>query len=160
MWIKDLFRFWKLRHDLLHEYKKENLEERFTELFGIKFKTDHAARLYGIMNPLLMNMRSNNTSQIYEYTSSGMSDYTYLKNYVLTRLIAVEKMFAAQNLLDILKFDIEAIDVDGKPSGNYLITFTPYNFKDYEKARKKLFILIGILLLVLVIAGITLKLFI
>lgn len=160
MWLKDLFSFWKLRHDLLREYKEENLEERFAELFGIKFKTDRAARLYGIMNPLLMNMRSNNTSQIYEYTNSGMSDYTYVKNYILTHLIAIEKMFAAQNLLDILKFDIEAIDVDGKPSGNYLITFTPYNFKDYEKARKKLFILIGILLLVLVIVGITLKLFI
>lgn len=160
MWIKDLFSFWRLRRDLLRDYKIENLEERFTELFGVKFNTDRAARLYGVMNPLLMNMRSNNTSQIYEYSSEGMTDYTYVKNYVLTRLIAVEKMFAAQNLLDVLKFDIEAIYVDGKPSGNYLITFTPYNLKDYEKARKKLFILIGILLLILVVAGITLKLFI
>lgn len=154
MWIKDLFDFWKIRRELLKDYKNENLIERFSQIFDVKFKADRAARLYAVMNPLLMNMRANNTSQIFEYTNDGMNDYTYVKQYVLTRLMAVEKMFAAQNLLDILTFDIKAIDVDNKPSGNYLITFTPYNFDDYLKAKKKSFILLGIVL-VLGIIGLT-----
>ena len=110
------------------------------------------------MNPLLMNIKTG-SSQAYEYTTGGMNDYEYIRQWILTNLMAIAPALAAENLLDVLLFDIKELLYDGKPSGNYLITFKPYNFDDYVKAKKKLGILLGILIPILIAIVITLIIF-
>lgn len=154
--FKDIYSFRKLRHDLMKVYKEENLVDRFSRLYGLKFKVDRAARMYAVMNPMLHSMQSNKTSQIYEYTTNGINDYEYVRQWVFANLMAVAPELAAENLLDVLLFDLKELLYEGKPSGNYLITFSPYNFKDYVKAKKKLGILLGIILGLLAIISTTL----
>lgn len=134
--IKNIFTYLSLKKELMNDYREENLIERFSELYKVPFKVDNAGRLYAIINPLLLNIRNNSSSQIYEYTSEGMTDTTYIKQWVFTNLMAIEKMFAAENLLDVLLFDIQPILNNGTPTGNYLITFTPRGFHEYDKARR------------------------
>lgn len=139
--IKDIYNFWSLRRDLLKVYEEEQLLVKFSQLYDIPFKVDRAARIYAVINPLAYNLKRNGSSQIFEYTVDGTNDYEYIKHWIFTKMAVVEKMFAAQNLLDVLVFDLKQIMVDDKPSGNYLITFTPYNFNDYVNSKKKLIIL-------------------
>ena len=153
--LKDIYEFRKLRKELLRVYKDDNLVNRFSDLYKLNFKVDRAARMYAVMNPLLMNIKTG-SSQAYEYTTGGMNDYEYIRQWILTNLMAVAPALAAENLLDVLLFDIKELLYDGKPSGNYLITFKPYNFDDYVKAKKKLGILLGILIPILIAIVITL----
>lgn len=137
-WIKNIYNFLKLRKELKKDYEKEQICEKFTELYGIEFKSDWAARIYAVVNPALQNIRDNGTSQIFEYDENGITDKTYIKNWIMTKLVASEKYIAAANLLDILLFDMKELQVDGQPSGNYLIVFTPFSFPDFVKSWKAL----------------------
>lgn len=137
-WIKNIYNFLKLRKELKRDYEKEEICRKFTELYGVEFKSDWAARIYAVVNPTLQNIRDSGTSQIFEYDEDGVTDKTYIKAWIMTKLAASEKYFAASNLLDILLFDMKELRVDGQPSGNYLITFTPFNFDDFERSWKNL----------------------
>lgn len=153
-WIKNIYDFLKLRRELLKDYKKEDLCAKFTKTYGVEFKTDWAARLYAVVNPALQNIRDNGTTQIFEYGQDGLTDKTYIKHWIMERLIVVEKYIAATNLLDILLFDMREITMDGKPTGNYLVTFTPYNFPMFKKSWKRLAALLGGLLVAAAIISI------
>lgn len=158
--FKNIYGFRKLRRELLTLYKEDSIPERFSKLYKVDFKVDRAARMYAIINPLLHNMKTNNASQAYEYTANGMNDYEYIRQWIFTNLLAIAPVMAGSNLLDVLLFDITEVLYDGEKTGNYCITFTPYNFKDYVNSKKKLWNLIWkglVILAVAVVIGLIIK---
>ena len=82
-WIGDIYEFNKLRRELKKIYKETDIVQKLSETYEVDFKVDRAARLYAVLNPMLLNLRTKNTSQIFEYTSNGVSDISWLKQYVM-----------------------------------------------------------------------------
>ena len=148
----------KLRRELKKIYKETDIVQKLSETYEVDFKVDRAARLYAVLNPMLLNLRTKNTSQIFEYTSNGVSDISWLKQYVMDRLIGVERYLAEIGLLDVLKFDITQCYIDDEPTNNYLLKFTPILFDDFVNSKKKLIILVLVLVSLLLFGSILLVL--
>ena len=70
-WIGDIYEFNKLRKELKKIYKETDIVRKLSETYEVNFKVDRAARLYAVLNPMLLNLKTKNTSQIFEYTSNG-----------------------------------------------------------------------------------------
>lgn len=157
-WIGDIYEFNKLRRELKKIYKETDIVQKLSETYEVDFKVDRAARLYAVLNPMLLNLRTKNTSQIFEYTSNGVSDISWLKQYVMDRLIGVERYLAEIGLLDVLKFDITQCYIDDEPTNNYLLKFTPILFDDFVNSKKKLIILVLVLVSLLLFGSILLVL--
>lgn len=141
-WIRDIHNFIKTSRAVKEAYKKEGIIEKFNQLYGVSFKVDNVGRLYAVISPVLQNIQNNGTSQIFEFGPGGLSDKTYIEQWIMIKLNAVEKLIAAQNLLDILTFDIREVVMDGEPTGNYLVIFSPVGFEEFNTAWKKLTITI------------------
>ena len=136
-WIKDIFNYISLSREMKKLYD-DGLVEQFSKLYGVKFRYDNALRLYAVINPTLQNIQNDGATQIFEFGQDGLTDKTYIKQWILLKLSAVEKLITAENLLDVLTFDIREITIDDQPTGNYVIIFTPIGFKEFDYAWKHL----------------------
>ena len=136
-WIKDIFNYISLSREMKKLYD-DGLVEQFSKLYGVKFRYDNARRLYAVINPTLQNIQNDGATQIFEFGQDGLTDKTYIKQWILLKLSAVEKLITAENLLDVLTFDIREITIDDQPTGNYVIIFTPIGFKEFDYAWKHL----------------------
>lgn len=136
-WIKDIYNYCRLAREI-KGLCKDGLLNQFSSLYGVPFKIDHAGRMYAVVNPALQNIQKDGSTQIFEFDGNGLSDKTYISQWVMTKLVAVEKLITAHNLLDVLTFDIREILIDGQPSGSYAIIFTPVGFKEFDHGWRNL----------------------
>lgn len=147
--IKNLVLNIKYTRLLKKIYKEENLINKFSELFGAEFRIDWVGRIYAVFNPNIINNELDVNSQIFEYNENGLTNSPYIEKWIMTRLLLVKDFIMANNLFDLLTYEITKID----DYDNYLFIIKPITFDDCVKWTKIFSIVYGILTII----GITLS---
>lgn len=129
-------------------YKNEKLLYRFSELFNTEFRIDWVGRMYTIINPNILNDKIDVNTQIFEYGSNGFTNEPYIEKYIMTKLNLVKDFIMANNLFDLLTYEIKRID----DYDNYLFIIKPITFDECKKWTKIFACVYG----ALVIVGVTL----
>lgn len=146
--IKNLVLNIKYTRLLKKIYKDEFLLQRFSELFGTEFRLDWVGRMYTVINPNIINDKLDINTQIFEYGANGLTNEPYIEKYIMTKFNLVKDFIMANNLFDLLTYEIKRID----EYDNYLFVIKPITFDECKKWTK---IFIGVYSAI-VIAGITL----
>ena len=124
-------------------YKEENLLDNLSRLFGTKFKQDWIGRTYAVLNPFIVGNEVQVNTQILEYGIDGISDKSWVNNWIMTNLNIAKKFIHNNNLFDLLTYDIKKID-----EYNYLFIIEPIINLDFKKYAK-LFIIVYSIIIVL-----------
>ena len=129
-------------------YKDEFLLQRFSELFGTEFRLDWVGRMYTVINPNIINDKLDINTQIFEYGNNGLTNEPYIEKYIMTKFNLVKDFIMANNLFDLLTYEIKRID----EYDNYLFVIKPITFDECKKWTK---IFVGVYSAI-AIAGVTL----
>lgn len=113
-------------------YDDEQLLKKFSELFGTEFRMDWVGRMYAVFNPNIANDMLDVNSQIFEYDETGLTNKPYIEKWIMTKLILVKDFIMANNLFDLLTYEIKKID----EYDNYLFVIKPITFDDCMKWSK------------------------
>ena len=130
--IKNLWLNIKYTQLLKQIYKDEQLLYKFSELFGTEFRIDWVGRMYAVFNPNIMNNELDVNSQIFEYDENGLTNKPYIEKWIMTKLIIIKDFIMANNLFDLLTYEIKRID----DYDNYLFIIKPITFDDCMKWSK------------------------
>lgn len=144
--FKNIYLHFKYNRILKRVYKDENILDNMGDLFNSKIHVDWVGRIYTVINPNL-----DKDKQIYEILDGGMDNKEFIQHWVMERFIAMDHFIKANNLFDLLVYDIKQLD----EYGNFLLVLEPITLKDCISAIKK----IGIFLIILITAFILLKTF-
>lgn len=144
--FKNIYLHFKYNRILKRVYKDENILDNMGDLFNSKIHVDWVGRIYTVINPNL-----DKDKQIYEILDGGMDNREFIQHWVMERFIAMDHFIKANNLFDLLVYDIKQLD----DYGNFLLVLEPITLKDCMSAIKK----IGIFLIILITAFILLKTF-
>ena len=130
-------------------YKDEYLLARFSALFGTEFRIDWVGRIYTVINPNIINDKLDVNTQIFEYNANGFTNEPYIEKYIMTKFNLVKDFIMANNLFDLLTYEIKKID----EYDNYLFIIKPITFDDCKKWTKifvgvySAIIIVGIIML-------------
>lgn len=130
--IKNLVLNIKYTRLLKKIYKDEKLLHRFSELFGTEFRIDWVGRMYTVINPNIINDKLDINTQIFEYGNNGLTNEPYIEKYIMTRFNLVKDFIMANNLFDLLTYEIKRID----DYDNYLFIIKPITFDECKKWTK------------------------
>lgn len=130
--IKNLWLNIKYTRLLKQIYEDEQLLYKFSELFGTEFRIDWVGRMYAVFNPNIMNNELDVNSQIFEYDENGLTNKPYIEKWIMTKLIIIKDFIMANNLFDLLTYEIKRID----DYDNYLFIIKPITFDDCMKWTK------------------------
>lgn len=130
--IKNLLLNIKYTRLLIKIYADEKLIERFSQLFETEFRLDWVGRMYTIINPNIINDKFDVNTQIFEYGANGLTNEPYIEKFVMTRLNLVKDFIMANNLFDLLTYDLKRLD----EYDNYLFVIKPITFDDCMKWTK------------------------
>lgn len=144
--FKNIYLHFKYNRILKRVYKDENILDNMGNLFNSKIHVDWVGRIYTVINPNL-----DKDKQIYEILDGGIDNREFIQHWVMERFIAMDHFIKANNLFDLLVYDIKQLD----DYGNFLLVLEPITLKDCMSAIKK----IGIFLIILITAFILLKTF-
>lgn len=128
-------------------YKNENLLENLSSLFKTQFKKDWIGRVYTVINPYLQGGEYDFNRHIYEYTENGLDDTHYVESYIMTQLNIAKQFIRANNLFDLLSYEIKPID----DNGNYLFIIQPITTFEFFKWTKIFVILYSIITILLAV---------
>src|SRR5574344_1669915 len=132
-----LIKFFKLQKHVIKEaYDSENMILNISSIFGTKFKMDRASRLYAIVNPQVQDMKIEMSEQIVEYNDQGKSTESYVRQWFMNRMFAIQRVLKEKELFDLLTADIEWVGPEGYD--NYLIIIKPIIFDEYVETKNKL----------------------
>lgn len=129
-------------------YKDENLLDKFSKLFGVEFRIDWVGRIYTVMNPNIINDKLDINTQIFEYGDNGLTNEPYIEKYIMTKFNLVKDFIMANNLFDLLTYEIKRID----EYDNYLFVIKPITFDECKKWTK---IFVGVYSAIIIV-GVTL----
>ena len=146
--IKNLYLNIKYTKLLRRIYKEEQLLEKFSQLFNTEFRIDWVGRIYTVINPNIINDQLDVNTQIFEYDENGLTNKPYIEKWIMTRFNIVKDFIMANNLFDVLTYEIEKID----EYDNYLLIIKPITFDESIKWTK----IFGVVYSILAIIGITL----
>lgn len=150
--IKYLVLYIKYSKTVKNVFEKENLLKSFSFLFNSEFRVDWVGRIYTVLNPMVQKMEDPTVGSgvaIYEFTESGqLSNRMWVEKWTMDHLIAAQRFIQANNLFDLLTYDITRLD----ENENYLFVLKPLHFDEAKKWTKRFFILLS----ALIIVGITL----
>ena len=130
--IKNLLLNIKYTKILRKIYKDEGLLEKFSQLFGVEFKIDWVGRIYTVINPNIIDDKLDINTQIFEYNDNGLTNEPYVEKYIMTKLNLVSEFIMANNLFDLLTYEIKKLD----DYDNYLFVIKPITFDDCMKWTK------------------------
>ena len=130
--IKNLALNVKYTRILKKIYKDEQIIERFSQLFGTEFRMDWVGRIYTVINPNIINEKFDSNTQIFEYGNNGFTNEPYIEKWIMTKLNIVKDFILANNLFDLLTYEIKRID----DYDNYLFVIKPITFDDCKKWTK------------------------
>ena len=128
-------------------YEEENISQNLSMLFKSSFKKDWIGRLYTVINPNLLGEDFDINTIIYEYGEEGLNNKAFVERWIMTRLNIAQTFIQANNLFDLLTYDIKKLD----DYDNYLFIIQPITLNDCLKYSK----LFSILISILVVIGIT-----
>lgn len=137
--FKNIYLHFKYNRILKRVYKDENILDNMGDLFNSKIHVDWVGRIYTVINPNL-----DKDKQIYEILDGGIDNKEFIQHWVMERFIAMDHFIKANNLFDLLVYDIKQLD----DYGNFLLALEPITLKDCISAIKK----IGIFLIILITA--------
>jgi len=150
--IKYLILYIKYAKIVRQVFEKENLLKSFSLLFNADFRIDWVGRVYTVLNPMVQQMEDPTIGSgvaIYEFTESGeLSNRMWVEKWVMDHLMAAQRFIQANNLFDLLTYDITRLD----DNENYLFVLQPLYFKEAKKWTKRMVWLISFILII----GITL----
>ena len=131
-------------------YKEENILQNLSALFRSSFSKDWIGRVYTVLNPNLMeNGEFSYNNQIYEYGANGLTNASYIERWIMERLNIANGFIQANNLFDLLVYDIKKID----DYDNYLFTMQPITLADARRtfwwAAAELAIIVTSLIIIL-----------
>lgn len=133
--FKQLFlhiKYWKIIKKI---YKEENIIENLSQLLKINLKVDWVGRIYAVLNPTINDMgQFDSTKQIYEYGESGLNNNIYVERWLMGNLNVASKFIVANNLFELLTYDIKKID----EYDNYLLVIQPITLPPLFKYLKYL----------------------
>lgn len=132
IFIKNLLLNIKYTKILRKIYKGEGLLEKFSQLFGVEFKMDWVGRVYTVINPNIIDDKLDINTQIFEYNDNGLTNEPYVEKYIMTKLNIVSDFIMANNLFDLLTYEIKKLD----DYDNYLFVIKPITFDDCMKWTK------------------------
>lgn len=130
--IKNLILNIKYTKLLKKIYKDEKLLEKFSQLFGVEFRIDWVGRIYTVINPNILNDKLDINTQIFEYGANGLTNEPYIEKYIMTKFNLVKDFIMANNLFDLLTYEIKRID----EYDNYLFVIKPITFDECKKWTK------------------------
>lgn len=139
--IKYLWKNIKYTKILNKVYKDENLIRNLSNLFGCQFKKDWIGRIYTVLNPNLIDNKYSTETQIFEYGDNGLNNSLYIEKWIMERLNIAAKFVQANNLFDLLTYEIKKID----KYDNYLFIIQPITLPDCIKYFKRFLILLIVL---------------
>ena len=142
--IKNLWLNCKYTKILKKVYDNEQLLTKFSQLFGTEFRIDWVGRIYTVINPTIIQDVYDTNTQIFEYSENGLNNTVYIEHWIMTKLNAVRSFIMANNLFDLLTYEIKRID----EFDNYLFIIKPITFDDCKKWTKIFSIVYGILFIV------------
>jgi hypothetical protein len=142
--IKNLWLNCKYTKILKKVYNDEQLLTKFSQLFGTEFRIDWVGRIYTVINPNIIKDNFDINTQIFEYGENGFSNTVYIEHWIMTKLNAISNFIAANNLFDLLTYEIKKID----DFDNYLFVIKPITFDECKKWTKIFTIVYGILLVI------------
>lgn len=150
--IKYLILYIKYSKTVKGVFSKENLLKSFSLLFDSEFRIDWVGRIYTVLNPMVQKMEDPSLGSgvaIYEFTETGqLSNKMWVEKWVMDHLYAAQQFIQANNLFDLLTYDITRLD----DNDNYLFVLEPLYFKEAKKWTKRMLAL----LLGLIITAVTL----
>lgn len=144
--IKYLILTIKYNSILKKVYKDENLIDGLKKVTGINFKTDNINRIYGVINPLLIDIND----QVFEYNQMGLDNSIFIERWLSSRLNLIQRFIKVNNLFDILTYKITKLD----DYNNYLIVIQSIYMDDMFDNGKKLLKYIMWILIIGIILGI------
>ena len=144
IFIKNLLLNIKYTKILRKIYKAEGLLEKFSQLFGVEFKMDWVGRVYTVINPNIIDDKFDINTQIFEYNDNGLTNEPYVEKYIMTKLNIVSDFIMANNLFDLLTYEIKKLD----DYDNYLFVIKPITFDDCMKWTKIFIGVYGVLTII------------
>lgn len=127
----------------------ENLLDNLSKLFSSKnnnyeitFKKDWLSRIYVIINPVV----SDPNSRIFEYDTQGTNINSFVRKWVMEHMLVAEGFIRNKVLFEVLTYDIKQVD----ENYNFLLVFSPLGCEDFIKAIKKLAIIVGVSLALII----------
>lgn len=146
--IKYLVLYVKYAKTIKRVFEKERLFKSFSMLFNSEFRIDWVGRIYTVLNPMVQEVEDPTIGSgvaIYEFTETGgLSSRMWIEKWVMDRLYAAQQFIQANNLFDLLTYDITRLD----DNENYLFVLKPFYFNDLKKWTKRLLILLAVLLVI------------
>lgn len=117
-------------------YAEENVISNLSATFGTAFKKDWIGRLYTVFNPNLKDGKFDYDNPIYSYNERGLNTDEFVKQYLLTKLSAIDRFVNARNLFELVTYDIKPMD----KYDNYLFVIKPLPADNFIKYLKLLWI--------------------
>lgn len=144
IFIKNLLLNIKYTNIIKRIYKSEDLIKKFSQLFGVEFKMDWVGRIYTVINPNIIDDKLDINTQIFEYGENGLTNEPYVEKYIMTRLNLVSNFIMANNLFDLLTYELKKID----DYDSYLFVIKPITFDDCMKWTKIFIGIYGVLIII------------
>ena len=127
-------------------YREERLLEGLTLMFGSEVKQDWIGRIYVVINPHIKNGKWDPESMVQELGNDGVSRAVAM-NMIMGTLTTVQQFIKANNLFDLLTYEIRQIS----NNDDYLLIMEPITYPDLKNYGKKFLMTYGVLLLLIIL---------
>lgn len=127
--------------------KDDNLLDKMSVIMNTPVKRDWLGRIYMVINPYVKDGKFDPNTQIFELGQDQPSEYV-VEKFVMERLNVIKGFVRANNLFDILSYEIKQID----DYYNYLFIMQVIPLQSL-KIWSKRFIWLVLCLLVLGVSG-------
>lgn len=134
--FKYLILYIRYQRALNQAYQSENVVENLSATFGTTFRKDWIGRIYTIFNPNLKDGVFDPNNPIYAYNERGLNTDEFVKQYILTKLSVIDRFINAQNLFELVTYEIRRLD----NYDNYLFIIKSLPTDDFIKYSKLMII--------------------
>ena len=90
-------------------YTEEKIIDKFSQSFGSEFRIDWVGRLYTIFNPNLRNGEFDVNNPIYSYNEKGLNTDEFVKQYIMTKLNAIDMFIRDLHLFELVSYDLKKL---------------------------------------------------
>ena len=118
-------------------------------------KKDWAGRLYGIVNPNISDGKYDFNNMIIEIDGDNTNNNEYVKQWVYRQMRLIGSLFKIEKLYDYI--DISFTHVGPENMDNYLVVFDIVSRKAKQNSRRKVFLHLLLLVILIIIAFISFK---
>ena len=138
--IKNAYLHIKYSRILRKAMQEDKVEEGLGKLFeGVTFRRDWGGRVYAVLNPFIVNGKYDPTAVVVDEQTGSWE--AWMEDWVMQRLVAAQAFIRANNLFELLTYDLRQID----DSGNWLLVLSPITLQPLLRSlRVSAWTLLGI----------------